>query len=179
MAEGGLGLTARPRRRPTREGFGMVEFALVAPLALLLLMGLVVLGVVVTDQVQITNAVRDGVRAAAVCGANPTGTTTLPDGTTPCTDPTPGNNPDGNLIAYITNLANGSHGGVAAPTITVFDTTRAQVGTSMSACRKGYTVEVSTSFAQPLFIPLVGHWLGDNGGGTRTITATADATCEQ
>ena len=156
-----------------------VEFALVAPLAFLLLMGLVILGIVITDQVQLTNAARDGARAAAVCGSNPTGTTTLPDGTTACTDTTVGNNPDGNLIAWITSQANGPHGGVVTPTITVYDTSHTQVGTAMSACRKGYTVEVSTSFAQALFVPLVGHFVGDGGGNTRLIRAMAEATCEQ
>lgn len=162
-----------------QSGVSAVEFALVAPLAFLLLMGLVVLGLVVTDQVQLTNAVRDGARAAAVCGSNPTGTTTLPDGTTPCTNAAVGANPDSNLIAWITSQANGPHGGAAAPSIAVFDTTRTQVGTSLSACRKGYTVEVTTSFAQQLYVPLLGRVVGDNGGNTRTISAKADATCEQ
>ena len=183
MAERGLGPIAHPARRRSRassRGVGLVEFALVAPLAMLLLMSLVVLGVMVTDQVQLTNAVRDGARAAAVCGSNPTGTTTLPDGSTSCTDIASAN-PDDNLLAWIVAQANGSHGGVATVTITVYDSTTSHtlVGTAMSACRKGYTVEVATSFAQQLYVPLVGRWLGDGGGNTRTISAKADATCEQ
>ena len=174
---GGPGVSAPSRRG--EPGVSAVEFALVAPLAFLLVMGLVVLGIVITDQVQLTNAARDGARAAAVCGSNPVGSTTLPDGTTPCTDTTVGNNPDDNLIAWITNQANGPHGGVVTPTITVYNTAHTQVGTSMSACQKGYTVEVSTSFAQALFVPLIGHFVGDSGGSTRLIRAKAEATCEQ
>jgi len=149
----------------------LVEFALVAPLAMLLLMGLVVLGIVVTDQVELTNAVRDGARAAAVCGSNPTGTTTLPDGSTACTD--------ANLAAYLAGLANGSQGGAPAPIVTVYDTSHATVGSSLSSCQKGYSIEVQATYAQPLFLPVVGHFLGDAGGSTRTINARADATCEQ
>ena len=149
-----------------------------APLAMLLLMGLVVLGVMVTNQVQLTNAVRDGARAAAVCGSNPTGTTTLPDGSTPCTDTTSGS-PDDKLTAWIISQANGSHGGVATVAFTVYNASHTAVGTTMSLCRKGYTVEVSTNYAQQIFVPLVGRWLGDGGGNTRTISAKAQATCEQ
>jgi Flp pilus assembly protein TadG len=148
----------------------MVEFALIAPVAMLLLMGLVILGVVVTDQVQLTNAIRDGARAAAVCGSNPNGTTTLPDGTTACSD--------SGLLAWITTQANASHGGVATPALSVYNGTTL-VGNSLANCQRGYTVVVSTSFAQQLFVPLVGTWLGDHGGNTRTISAKAEATCEQ
>lgn len=148
----------------------MVEFALAAPLGLLLLFGLVVLGVVVTSQVQLTNAVRDGARAAAVCGSNPTGMTQLPDGSA-CSD--------SNLTAYLTRLANAAHGGVPAPTVVVYNASHTSVGSSIANCQKGYTVEVTAGYAQPLFVPLVGRVLGDNGGNSRTINAKAEATCEQ
>jgi Flp pilus assembly protein TadG len=161
----------RLARRPRERGVGLVEFALVAPLGMLLLMGLVVLGVVATDQVQLTNAVRDGARAAAVCGSNPTGTTTLPDGSTACSD--------SNLAAYLLSQVNSVHGGVAAPTVTVYDSSHTNLGSSLSNCQKGYTIEVAATYAQPLFLPLVGHFLGDSGGSTRTLNAKADATCEQ
>jgi Flp pilus assembly protein TadG len=149
----------------------MVEFALVAPLAMLLLMGLVVLGVVVTDQVELTNAVRDGARAAAVCGSNPTGITTLPDGSTICSDTS--------VSTYLTGIVQGSHGGVSAPTVNVYDSNRTLQGTSLAFCKKGYTVEVSATYNQPLYLPLVSRIFGTSGGATRTLTAKADATCEQ
>jgi Flp pilus assembly protein TadG len=164
---------ARRARRMREGAVSLVEFALVAPLAMLLLMGLVVLGIVVTDQVELTNAVRDGARAAAVCGSNPTGTTTLPDGSTACSD--------ANLATWLTGIVQGSHGGVATPTVTVYNSAqpRAPLGSSLSGCQKGYTVEVSATYAQPLFVPLVGRFLGTGGSTTRSLTAKADATCEQ
>lgn len=166
------GPTDRGRRRAQRDaGVTAVEFALVAPLAFLLLMGVVVTGIVVTNQVALTNVVRDGARAAAVCGSNPTGTTTLPDGSTQCSDT--------NLTAYLLTLVNNAHGGVPAPTVTVYDAGHNALGSSLALCQKGYTVEVSASYAQPLYVPMLGHFLGDAGGNTRAIKARADATCEQ
>ena len=41
------------------------------------------------------------------------------------------------------------------------------------------TIEVQGSYAQPLYLPLVGHFLGDSGGNTRTLSASATAVCEQ
>lgn len=149
----------------------MVEFAFVAPLAFLLLLGVIVTGLVVTTQVGLSNAVRDGVRAAAVCGSNPTGTTTLPDGSTPCSD--------ANLAAYVATLLNNTRGGVPAPTVTVFDANHNALGSSLSLCQVGDSVELSVSYAQPLYVPMLGRILGDSGGSTRTIKAKADATCEQ
>ena len=56
-------------RRQRERAVSMVEFALLAPIAFLLLMGLVVTGIVVTNQVALSNGVRDIARAAAVCGS--------------------------------------------------------------------------------------------------------------
>ena len=58
----------RPRHSRERA-VSMVEFALLAPFAFLLLMGIVVTGIVVTNQVALSNGVRDIARAAAVCGS--------------------------------------------------------------------------------------------------------------
>jgi Flp pilus assembly protein TadG len=157
-------------RRRGQSGVSAVEFALVAPLAMLLLVSLVVGGLAISNQVGLTNAVRDGVRAAAVCGSNPTGTTQLPDGTA-CSD--------SNLAAYLARLASANRSGAAAPTVTVYDASHVAQGNLASLCQKGWSVEVSASYAQPLYLPLVGHWLGDAGGSTRTLTARAEATCEQ
>jgi len=170
------GPTYRTRRRAQRDaGVTAVEFALVAPLAFLLLLGVIVTGIVVTNQVALTNAVRDGVRAAAVCGSDPTGSTVLPDGVTPCTSST---GVDANVVTYVTTLLHNVQGGVSAPTVSVIASDGTTTGT-LANCRKGDTVQVTATFAQPLYVPLIGRLLGDAGGNTRTITARAEATCEQ
>ncbi len=153
----------------------MVEFAFVAPLAFLLLIGVVVLGMVVSDQVGLTNAVRTGARAAAICGSDPTGSTVLPDGKTPCTSTS---GVDANVGSYALSVLRGIQGAVSAPSITVV-APDGTTSTSLATCRKGYTVVVSASFAQPLYVPMLGRVLGDSGSNTRTINVKAEATCEQ
>src|SRR5579859_2490443 len=72
------------RRRPTRSrGQAMVEFALLAPLGFLLLLSIIVVGIVVTNYIQLTNAARDGARVAAICGSS--STAQMPNGTGTCT----------------------------------------------------------------------------------------------
>lgn len=51
------------------KGQGLVEFALVLPLLLLLLLGIIQFGIIFSSQIAITNAAREGARVAAV-GAN-------------------------------------------------------------------------------------------------------------
>jgi Flp pilus assembly protein TadG len=68
--------TPRIRLRSQR-GQSMAEFAIVAPVLLLVLMGIVQLGVVYNNWVTLTDAARAGARKAAVCrsGCSPDATT--------------------------------------------------------------------------------------------------------
>lgn len=173
--QGRKGAGARPRwaRRRTERAITLVEFALVAPLLFLVLSGLLVLGVAIANQIQLSNAVRDGARAAAICGgAGASGslyttTTTLPDNQ-PCTTR--------NLVIYVNN------------SLTMIPDSSPQfvviVGgsrtTDLSSCEPGRIVEVTATFKQPLYLPLVGALLGDAGNpSVRTLNAEAEATCEQ
>jgi Flp pilus assembly protein TadG len=54
------------RRRPRSRGQGLVEFALVLPLFLILVMGIMDLGLAVFSYNSITNAAREGARLAIV-----------------------------------------------------------------------------------------------------------------
>ena len=159
--------SSHPRRRSERA-VGMVEFALVAPLAFLLLMGLLVLGIVVMNLIQLTNAVRDGARAAAVCGGagfQSGSTQTLPNGVTCSTTA---------LNSYITSKLQSITG--VTPSVTILTSG----GTDLTQCSKGVEVKVTASYPQPLYFPLVGRLLGDSGNSAvRTISATGEATCEQ
>jgi Flp pilus assembly protein TadG len=158
----------------------MVEFALVAPFLFLLIFGLAILGIAIANQIQLSNAVRDGARAAAICGgaataavAGGTGTAltpTLPDGST-CTT--------AHLVTYINH------------SLALIPDASPQIGVQVSGpsggaladltdCQAGSTVEVKASFRQPLYLPLVGYLLGDpNDATVRTLNADAEATCEQ
>jgi Flp pilus assembly protein TadG len=158
------------RRRRREGGVTMVEFALIAPLALVLILGLLVTGIVVLNQVELTNGVRDGARAAAVCGGagfqDTTGSIKLPNGQA-CTQ--------SNLNSYIQSRIQTIPG--VTPIVQVFVNGSPQ---SLDKCQKGQIVSVTASYAQPLYAPLVGVWLGDPGNSAvRTLNATAEATCEQ
>jgi Flp pilus assembly protein TadG len=68
----------KPRiRLRSQRGQAMVEFAIVAPILLLILMGIMQLGVVYNNWVTLTDAARAGARKAAVCrtGCSPDATT--------------------------------------------------------------------------------------------------------
>jgi Flp pilus assembly protein TadG len=158
---------------PRSRGTSAVEFALVGPTAFLLLIGAVVLGIVVTHEIQLTQAVRDSARAAAICGSSTdqgTGST-LPDGTL-CTTANITAYTNKRLTAVSSTLANQA-------TITVFNAAGTSVGTSAAACAPGDTLQVSVSYQQSLFVPLVGALLGNPGTNTRTISAQGEALCEQ
>jgi Flp pilus assembly protein TadG len=58
----------RPLRRPLRRGASLVEFALVAPVLLLLVIGLVVAGLGVFRYQQVASLAREGARYASVRG---------------------------------------------------------------------------------------------------------------
>ena len=61
----------------SQKGQAMTEFAIVAPILLLILMGIMQLGVVYNNWVTLTDAARAGARKAAVCrsGCSPDATT--------------------------------------------------------------------------------------------------------
>jgi Flp pilus assembly protein TadG len=58
----------------------MVEFAMAAPLGFLLLLGIAVLGIVLTHQIQLNQAVKSSARAVAVRGGAARHIPTLPAG---------------------------------------------------------------------------------------------------
>lgn len=164
----------RPGRSQHDGGVSLVEFALVAPLFFLLVVGLVIGGIVVTNQVQLTNALRDGARAAGVCGSDTSGATQLPPYSSNPADEVCSS---ANVVKYTRSRLQAVPATVNL-SVSVF-VNGSFVGNDLSSCQPGATVEVQGSFAQPLYVPLVGIFLGDNGGNVRTIRGDAEATCEQ
>jgi Flp pilus assembly protein TadG len=162
----------------------MVEFALIGPLVFLLLLGIVVVAVVLLHEIQLTQGVRNGARAAALCGSATGSTTqaaTLSDGT-PCTG--------ANLLRYINGQVTAVDPGLSnQASVTVYcngtvpgcaNGVTPSGASATATCLNGYTIEVSITYYQPLFVPLVGNVLGSVGGpsNTRKIVATGEATCE-
>jgi hypothetical protein len=176
-------------RRPAagESGVSLVEFALVAPVFIVLVLGLFLTGLVVMNQMQLTNAARDGARAAAVCGGPSRNaeavTPTLPDGHTACDSTL--------LINYIDARLNALPGGTAT-SVCVYagSQTGNTLGTTCVAadpvdpnildkCSKGSVIQVDITYPQQLYVPLIGKLLGDSGSDIRTLHARAQATCEQ
>jgi Flp pilus assembly protein TadG len=169
----------------------MVEFAIVAPIGFLLLLGVAILGIVEMDAVQLTNLTRDSARAGAICGSSTrAGGTQLPDGTTCSYD---------HLQAYISNRVKGLPSGTASkPGTSGFgsncDTTGANAivcvwtashgavsisgSNPLDACAKGDVLEVITQFNAELYVPVVSSVMATTGT-YRSLVADASGTCEQ
>lgn len=168
----------------------MVEFALVAPLGLLLVLGIAILGLVEMDSIQVTNLTRDAARGGAICGsANRAAGSLLPDGST-CSY--------AHLQTYITNRlkglpsgspskpATGSFGSncdktAANSVVCVWTSSHGTVAITgsnpLDACAKGDELEVVTQYNAQLYISLLGKFFGN--GSTKPLLADATATCEQ
>ena len=152
----------------------MVEFALIAPLGFFLLISIVVVGIVITNFVQLTNMAREGARIAAICGSNLSAQ--MPDGSGTCSV--------GNIDAYITNHLVAVPAGFVSPQIYICNASQANQCTSgnqndLTKCQAGKIVEVDMTYDQPLYLPLVSTLFETKPNGTRSLTASAQATCEQ
>ena len=171
------------QRRTHQGGATLVEFAMVAPVLVLLVLGLFILCIVVMNQIQLSTMAREGARAAALCGgptrnAQPV-TPTLPDGRTPCDSR--------QLGGYVNSQLSAVPGG-AATNICVYAGSQASGAPCVSSdpvdpnildkCSRGSVVQVDISYPQQLYVPLLGSLLGDSGT-TRTLRASAQATCER
>ncbi|MBV9099961.1 MAG: pilus assembly protein [Candidatus Dormibacteraeota bacterium] len=173
MIRGKLG---RPSRTGSSDGIALIEFSLVAPIGFLLILSIIVGCVVITNLVQLTNAARDGARAAAICGS--VSTAQMPDGSGTCSDTA--------VAAYITSHLSAIPAGSVLPQIYVCTPSEAAAGTCTSAgvrgianCQRGRIVEVDMYYDQPLYIPLLSTFFQTNPDGTRRLNASAEATCEQ
>lgn len=60
------------RRRPAQRGQSLVEFALIAPILLILFLGMCDFGWILHQQIQMDNATREGGRRGAVGASNAT-----------------------------------------------------------------------------------------------------------
>jgi Flp pilus assembly protein TadG len=147
----------------------MVEFALVSPVALVLLIGLVVVGIVITHQMQLNQGAKSSARAVAICAVakeqDPyqVDPGTLPNGTS-CA----------NIQTYIDDQFTSVSSSLASRDVVTVSGAAWSVG---QACTQDEVIEVSINYEQPLFVPLVGYVFGDGGSDTRLLSAYGQATC--
>jgi hypothetical protein len=192
----------------SQGGVAIVEFSLLAPIAFVLLLGLLVLGLLVANQNLLTDAVRDTARAAAVCGGFNRDQNTKFSAPTGSATPTACGADAASSWTSLSKYANArlsflaGAGALTAPAATttncqqlpppsgvvkialvcLFDKNDAPVATSNNPfwdCQPGYKIEISSQAAQPLYMPLLGHIFGNGGSNTRTLSADAEAVCEQ
>jgi len=173
-----------PRRRGLRRGKGqaMVEFALIAPAGFLLLLSILVVGILVTNYIQLANAARDGARVAAICGSS--ATAQMPDNSGGCTPANVANYITAHLVAlpagsvtpqiYFCTSAEVQSGTCAVPANLLSST-----ATAFTQCQTGAIFEIDMYYDQPLYLPLVGNFFQTSSNNTRRLTASAEATCEQ
>lgn len=166
------------RRHSRRSGQSLVEFALVAPILIVLLVGAAQVGLLVYDYVSIGTAAREGARigtenpdtSGLFSGGAPVGTLSPACTSTNTTNPV--------CVAIYKEANNGSNFGL-------IDTTKiTAVVTSSSPYRSGTAcvdaslpndglVTVSVSYPVPIFVPLIGQFFSDSGNpAQRTLTRT-------
>ena len=189
---------SRGRLRRVR-GVGAVEFALMAPMGFLLVLGVVITGIAVTNQNLLSDGVRDVARAAAICGGSGRDSKTeLPSAGSQAAQTCSWSALASYAQARLSQLA--GSGGLSAPPssatncetlgsgagvalVCLYDSTntvKAYTGDPLDSCQQGYKIEISSQYGQPLYLPLVGRWLGSNGSTTtRTLSADATVVCEQ
>lgn len=171
-----------PHRRAKSSGQAMIEFALLAPLGFLLLLSVIVMGIIVTNYIQLTNMARDGARVAAICGSSTTAQ--MPDGSGPCTPAL--------VASYITGHLVALPAGSVTPAIYFCTTLDIQQGTctsstnllsssgaSFAQCQRGAIFQINMSYDQPLYFPILSNLFQTKPNGTRNLSASAQATCEQ
>lgn len=142
--------TARLRGRRQSAGQSLVEFALVIPIFLLLLFGLIDIG----RLVYINNALAEAAREGARWGSVQTRSQTLA------------------ARATIASHTSASLTAVPNPTVTV--TCQDGAGTSLTTCSGTDILVVQVSSPVSMFTPVIAQLVG-----TRTYTATAKVAVNQ
>jgi len=155
------------RRRHPERGAAAVEMALVLPVLLFLLMGMIDFGRAYNAQIQLSAAAREGVRLASLNGT---------------ADPTLATNPTGTaaIAARVTSAA----GGLAAFATTNDCTTTAPNGTTSYACIQycattpiTATVVLRAHFDWITGISGMSRFFGGSFSGPQTLTATGVMRC--
>lgn len=153
----------------------MAEFALIAPIGFLLILSIVVIGIVVTNFIQVTNVARQGARVAAICASEPQATAQIPDGSGQSCNLA-------NLQTFMEQQLAAVPANSVTPTIQVCNGISSGCTTLSSiykgVCTTGQLIEVEMTYPQPLYLPLVSSFFETNPNGTRSLQSHAEAGCE-
>ncbi|HZS14838.1 MAG TPA: TadE/TadG family type IV pilus assembly protein [Candidatus Dormibacteraeota bacterium] len=164
----------RARRRGRRGGQALVEFAIIAPLLLVLVCGGAQVAVVVYSQIAVTTASREAARTAA---DNPKDSGLFPAPVTSGKDCSSTDTRRACVAAYksTTNTF-----GLVNPTNFTVTLKSAQYpsGSSTTTCSgtsgtaDDGLVTVTVSYQAPVFLPFIGTFFADSGKSYRTVSNT-------
>jgi hypothetical protein len=131
-----------------REGRGsaLVEFALIAPLLLLLLLGIMVVGIAINAKIVVTGAAREGARTWAIEQGD-----------------------DAARARAAEAIRAGGLPWHSGPT-TLFDP-----ASDVAFDRQGAYIAVTVTYRQPTFVPLLGRILDPQSPGDGTLTLRSRA----
>lgn len=124
------------RRLANRRGSAMVEFALVAPLLILILVGIMVMGVVINSKIVVAGAAREAGRTWAIVKSDAPARAKAADA-----------------------IASGGLKFAAGGDL-LFNPNH-----DVQFRREGDYIHVTVSYRQPTLVPLVGRLLDRDGGG--------------
>lgn len=163
------GAQSRPvRRRRAQRGVAAVEFALVLPLLLLLLFGIVEMGFLLYDKSVITSASRAAARQAVAFGEDATGVPVY------LTASSVQGIATGGLSTLLVNFGSGS------PSVTITNSTSGVVTGSTQACSSGASLTVAVSY------PFTGFGFGASAAinplstvaNALTLSSSTTMSCE-
>jgi len=135
------------RRLRDRHGSVLVEFALVAPLLILVLLGIMVMGVIINSKIVVAGAAREAGRTYSIA------------------------KDEGRARARAADAINSGGLKVAADGRVLFSP-----GQDVQITRSGDFVTVGVSYRQPTFIPLIAQLIDPGGGSGGYLTLRSQAT---
>jgi len=165
---------ARARRRERRRGQSLVEFAIIAPLLLVLVCGGAQVAIVVYSQIAVTTAAREAARTAA---DNPKDSGLFPAPVTSGKDCTSTDTRKTCVAAY--KSTTNTFGLVNPNNFTVtLQSAQYPSGTATTTCSgtsgtaSDGLVTVKVSYQAAVILPFVGSFFADSGKSYRTVSAT-------
>lgn len=129
-----------------RRGSAMVEFALVAPLLVLILVGIMVMGVVINSKIVVAGAAREAGRTWAIVKT------------------------DGTARAKAADAIQGGGLKYSSDSKVLFDPAH-----DVQFQRMGDYIQVTVTYRQPTFVPLLAKLIDPAGPGDGTITLRSQA----
>ncbi len=165
----------RPSRRPASRGQSLVEFALVLPPLLLILLGIIQFGFIFNSYVTLTNAAREGAREGTIYVFDRTHTKAWNDDARNNVILSTVKSSMNLLATSAPNFTNGatwtsSNGGLTFTNGDLVVTYAIPTGVTDNDPRTAEQVTVTAAYHQDLLLPLIANLLPRDAGGRLRLT---------